>query len=323
MPAPWAIEATHIADVLIRSRCVVLVAHVNPDADALGSALALGLALESLGVDVHVAFDIPDQTPESLRELPGQHLITRRVPERPDTVVTLDVASVGRLGRLARLLDCAGTSVVIDHHASNPGFGQLNWIEPHAAATAMMVAELIDELGVPIDAEIAANLYAGLATDTVNFRFAGGAGHQLAARLVEAGAEPSKILLPISDSHPFRWLGMLGRVLSEATLDPAAAGGNGLVTVRVLIGEAAGLRQEELDSIIDIVRTAQEADVAAVIKQTADHEWQVSMRARNGVDVGAVATSLGGGGHPRSAGYSYTGDYDALIEQLVAALDAA
>ena len=318
-----AVAATQVADVLRRSRCVVLLAHINPDADALGSALALGLALESLGVEAHVAFGFPVATPESLRELPGQHLIGRPVPERPDAVVSLDAASPGRLGHLERLLTSATTSIVIDHHASNLGFGKLNWIDPQAEATVVMVAELIDELGVEIDVGMAANLYAGLATDTVNFRFASGAGHALAARLVDIGVQASQVLLPITDSHPFAWLGMLGGVLSAATLDPAAAGGQGLVAVRVRLADAAGLRQEELDSIIDIVRTAQEAAVAAVIKETGPDDWQVSLRSRNGVNVGRVATALGGGGHPRAAGYSFTGDYRALFAELVGALDVA
>lgn len=317
-----AVGAFQVADVLTRSHSVVLLAHINPDADALGSALALGLALESLGSSVCVAFGYPEQTPDSLCQLPGQHLITRELPVDPDLVVSLDAASPGRLGCWRSMFDQAAYSVVIDHHASNGGFGRQNWIDPHAEATVVMVADLLDELGVAITPDIAANLYAGLATDTVNFRFATAAGHRLAARLVEAGVAPEQVLRPITDTHPFSWLGMLADVLNSATLDPDAACGRGLVAVRVRMSDAAGLRQEELDSIIDISRTAQEADVAAVVKQTADREWQVSLRARVG-NVGRVATMLGGGGHPRAAGYTYDGDYEDLLAELLIALDDA
>ena len=316
-------EVSQIAGLLKGATSVLLISHINPDADSLGSALALGLALESLGIGVAVAFDYPDRAPESLRGLPGQHLITGTPPTDADLVVSLDVASTGRLGGLHALLQNAERSVAIDHHASNRGFAQLNWIDPHAEATVVLVARLIDELGVDFTADIAANLYAGLATDTVNFRFSSAAGHALAGRLIDTGIDPEQVLRPITDTHPFRWLGMLGSVLSRAVLDPTAAGGRGLVSVRVSLADAAGLRQEELDSIIDIVRTAAEADVATVVKQTAGDTWQVSLRARDGVDVGRVATALGGGGHPRAAGYTFVGDHDALITQLRAALDVS
>ncbi len=319
-PKTTGVRAAQVAKVLAAARSVVLVGHINPDADSLGSALALALSLQQLGTQVSVAFDFPVETPESLRSLPGQHLITRDPRVDPDVMIALDVASVYRLGGLAGLLTTAGTSVVVDHHASNPGFGDLAWVEPHAEATVVLVAELIDRLGTTLTPDIAANLYAGLATDTVNFRFATSAGHLLAARLIAAGVQAEAVMQPIMDTHPFCWLNMLSEVLGAATLDPAAADGAGLVTVRVMLEQSNGLRQEELDSIIDIVRTSGEAGVAAVIKQTDTQEWQVSLRSKNGVDVGATAAALGGGGHPRAAGYGFTGGYGELIAELTAAL---
>ena len=326
VPAFFAPAATvgvaEVAAELAHIDSAVLLAHVHPDADSLGGALALGLALQRRGVDVTVAFDSPDHIPHSLQELPGQQLIHRVVPSNPDVVVTIDVAAANRLGRLATLLHSARTSVVIDHHRSNDGFGALNWIDGDAEAAVLLVAELIDELGMEVDADIAANLYAGLATDTANFRFATERAHQLAARLVETGIRPSEVLRPIVDTHPFRWLGMLAGVMSRATLDPAAAGGAGLVTVPITLEDSATVRQEELDSVIDIARTAEEAEVTAVLKQSDVEEWQVSLRSRNGLDIGRLAASLGGGGHPRAAGYTFRGRPDELLAQLHGALSA-
>ena len=133
-----------------------------------------------------------------------------------------------------------GALVVIDHHASNPGFGELNWIDPDAEAAVVLVAELIDELGEEITSDVAANLYAGLATDTANFRFATERAHQLAARLLETGIRPAEVLRPIVDTHPFRWLSMLATVMAGASLDRDAAGGAGLVTVPITL---RGLRR--------------------------------------------------------------------------------
>lgn len=312
--------AQQVAARIAAAGSVLVLSHVNPDADTIGSAFALGLYLESRGIAVQVAFDAPDEIPASLTGLPGRHLLTRTPTTGADLVVCVDVASRSRLGSLATLLD--GTaSVVIDHHATNPGFGELNWVDPQAEATVVMVAALLDELGAELSLPIATNLYAGLATDTVNFRFATPAGYRLAARLVEAGVDAAAVLRPITDTHPFGWLAMLGQVLSTATLDRSAAGGRGAVVVSIPLAAAAGLRREELDAVVDIVRTSAEAEVAVVTKQTDTNTWQVSLRSHGAVDVSVVAVASGGGGHPRAAGYTFVGTDDELRVQLLVELD--
>ena len=127
---------------------------------------------------------------------------------------------------------------------------------------------------------------------------------------------------PITDSHPFGWLGMLSEVLGGAVLDRAAVGGSGLVYTVIDDAAKAGLRQEELDSVIDIMRTAQEASVAAVLKQTEGDSWQVSLRSRGPIDVAAAAAALGGGGHARAAGFTHHGDPQLAVDALRAVLDS-
>ena len=315
-------DLDHAVDLLATASSVVLLAHVNPDADALGSALALGLGLRRRGVQVWVSFSEPQAVPESLRELPGQHLVVAAgdLPVGPDLVVTLDVGSCDRLGVAASLLDTAATSLVVDHHASNTRFGRHHLVDTDAEATVVLVTRLLDALGIGIDRDIAANLYAGLATDTVAFRFASASAHLLAARLLDVGVRPAELMRPITDTHPFGWLAMLSTVLGRAVLDRAAAHGAGLVHLAIESADWAHLRQEELDPVIDILRTAKEAAVAAVAKQTGPGEWQVSLRSRDGIDVAAVAGLLGGGGHPRAAGFTHLGEpgvaFAALIEIL-------
>jgi phosphoesterase RecJ-like protein len=184
----------------------------------------------------------------------------------------------------------------------------------------VLVARLLDRLGIPIDRQIADNLYAGLATDTGHFRHADSAAHQLAARLIDAGVRPAEVMFPITESHPFGWLGMLAEVLGGAVLDRDAAHGQGLVYTVIDDVTRGGLRPEELDSVIDIVRTAQEAGVAAVLKQTDEHIWQVSLRSRGDIDVAAAAGALGGGGHVRAAGFTHHGDPLLAIDALRAVL---
>ena len=314
-----------VAQVLAGAPSAVLLAHVNPDADALGSALALGLALHGRGVEVAVSFAEPDIVPQSLAQLPGQHLIVRPddLPVRPGLVVTLDVAAAERLGRLRDLLPVARTVLVIDHHRTNSGFGDVHLVDPDAEATGVLVARLLDVMGVRIDADIAADLYAGLATDTVSFRNVTSATHRLAARLVDAGVRPSELLGPITDAHPFGWLAMLSGVLGRAVRVPGAVGEAALVHTCVTLEDAAGLRAEEVDSVIDIVRTTAGDGVTAVAKQTAPEHWQVSLRSGGARDVAVIAASLGGGGHSWAAGFAHRGDYPSVIARLRAALDAA
>jgi len=316
-------ELLQACSLLAHASTVVLLAHVNPDADALGSALALGLALESRGAQVSVAFAFPSGVPGSLQGLPGQHLVKSadELPGHPDLVVTLDVNSRERLGSLAWLLDTADQSLVVDHHASNTRFGGHHLVEVAAESTTVLVAAILDQLECAFTPAIAANLYAGLATDTVGFRFASAAAHRLSARLLDVGVNPDELMRAITDLHPFRWLEMLADVLGRAVLDPAGAVGRGLVWT-VISAESAGLmRPEELDSVIDILRTASEAQVAAVLKQTGPLAWQISLRSRPGIDVAAVACALGGGGHIRAAGFSFTGTVQAAVLALTTELE--
>lgn len=206
-----------------------LICHVTPDGDALGSALAAGLALRSLGHQVRVSFgDDPQIIPESLSFLPGQELIVpaAELPDRPELVICFDVASQGRLGLLREKAFAARALVVLDHHASNPGFGTHRIIDPGAPATAVLVDELLRRLRVPLDQEIATCLYTGVATDTGSFKYAGTtpATHELAGRLLATGIRQDLISRQLWDTTSFGYLKVLGAALERAVYEPAAAG---------------------------------------------------------------------------------------------------
>lgn len=209
---------------------------------------------------------------------------------------------------------------MVDHHASNTLFGDDHLVDPTAEATGVLVARLLDALGIRLNPDIATNLYAGLATDTVSFRHATAATHQLAARLVAAGARPAELMAPITDIHPFGWLEMLAAVLGRAVRVPGVAGGADLVHTCVTISDGDGLRPEEVDSVIDIVRTTAPGGVAAVAKQVEADRWQVSLRSSGSTDVSALAIVLGGGGHTWAAGFSHDGDYPTAIARLISGL---
>lgn len=302
---------------------VVCLCHVGPDGDALGSMLGLALALDRLGVPVRCSWgDDPVEIPATYWYLPGSHLVVDHamLPAAPRVVVTLDTSSRDRLGRLEPLLERAEAVLVIDHHASNTRFGSHLLLDPAAAATAVLVAELVERLGVPLDAEIATCLYTGLTTDTGSFKFAATTPsvHGLAARLLATGIRHDLIARAIWDTRPFGYLRVLGAALERARLEPAEVGGRGLVWTATCAADlrAAGIGLEQVEGVIDVLRTAEEAEVAAVVKEAPDGRLLVSLRSKGAVDVGALAVGLGGGGHRYAAGYTASGDLAATVTQL-------
>ena len=319
-------NATHEAAALLAAaRDVSLIAHVQPDADALGSALALGLALRQRDATVRVSFGAPAQTPESLRGLDVADLIVPpdQIPAQPELLVALDTASRERLGSLADRVDTARAVLVVDHHATNGRFGTHHLVDVRAEATAVLVLRLIDALEVPLDEPIARCLYAGLVTDTSCFRRADATTHAIAARLLAAGVDPEPLTRELLDTHPFGWLPMLATVLGRAQLEPASAQGLGLVHTTVRLADAAGLRGEEIESVVDLVRTTSEAEVAAVLKEIGPDRWSVSLRAKQRIDVSAAAAALGGGGHRLAAGLTADGTAEDVLGALRTALHNA
>jgi phosphoesterase RecJ-like protein len=239
-------------------------------------------------------------------------------------VMTFDVAAESRLGALASLLS-APCVVVLDHHASNTRFGRINLVDPHAAATSVVVDGLLTRLGLPLDAEIAECLYVALATDTGSFKFdmTTPAVHELAARLIATGIRPGEISRRVFDTRPFGAMKLAGEVLGRAVLDPAAAGGHGMVWTYATQDDLARHQQRPyvLDSLIDPIRSVAEADVAVVVKQSAEDEWAVSLRSKGAVDVSAVAVALGGGGHRLAAGFTGHGAVGDVVAKVRPLLD--
>ena len=314
------VDACAAAKLVSEANSVSVVCHVYPDADTIGAGLGLALVLEEDGKDVEVSFAEPENLPESLRTRPGGHLLV--APERlrrdADLLVTVDIPSVNRLGKL-RDLAVDRDVLVIDHHASNQMFGTANFVDPVADSTTMLIADLLDAWDKPIDVDVAHCLYAGLVTDTGSFRWASPRAHRLAARLIDVGVDNAAVSRALMDTHPYAWLPMLSRVLGSARLVDDALDGRGLVYAVVHHEEWANARPEEVESIVDIVRTTQQAEVAAVFKETKPRHWSVSMRSKT-VNVSDIAATFGGGGHSLAAGYTAAGTADDLVVALLAAL---
>jgi phosphoesterase RecJ-like protein len=325
--APTEEDWQRLVGMIGRAGSIDLVCHVLPDGDALGSALAVGLALRSLGHAPRVSFgDDPQVVPVSLQFLPGLELLVpaREVPAEPELMITFDVADPQRLGLLRANAEAASELVVLDHHASNAGFGTHRLIDPAAPATAVLVDELLRRLGVPLDRSIATCLYTGVATDTGSFRYPATtpATHELAARLLATGLRHDLISRRLWDTQSFGYLKVLAAALQRAEFEPGCAGGLGLVWTWV---PYADLREhdvppEQIEGLIDVVRKAAEAEVVLVLKEDPDGTLRGSSRAKGAVDVGRACQALGGGGHTDAAGFSSRDGVAATVARFRAAL---
>ncbi|GAA4062320.1 MULTISPECIES: DHH family phosphoesterase [Actinomadura] len=331
-PARWSgPDWDRAVELIGKADEICLACHVTPDGDALGSMLALALALRSLGKQVLASFGEPFTVPSSLRFLPGQDLLVEpwRMPAAPQLMIALDTAAVDRLGSLASRARTAATLIVLDHHAAGGGFGpcgheQVRLVDPDAAATAMLVDELIRLLRVPLTRDIALGLYAGLASDTGSFRYrcTTPAVHAMAARLLEAGVRPDEVSRELWDRASFGYLQVLAGALGRARLDRDAAGGLGLLWTAISRADRAdrGVPYDQLEGVIDQLRRADDAEVAVVCKQTDEGDWYVSTRSRGRVDVGGACGELGGGGHRTAAAFTATGEPADTIDRLRAVL---
>jgi len=309
----WSAAVTAIRELAPAGR-VLLICHVNPDGDALGSMLGFALGLRRLEVtQLQATFPGTFEVPEPFADLPGVDMLvpeTEAYPD-PDLVMVFDVAAESRLGGLVDRLPRARASVVLDHHASNTSFGGINLVDAQAAATSVVAEGLLGRLDVPLDPEIAECLYVALATDTGSFKFdmTTPRVHEMAARLIATGISPGEISRRIFDTRPFGAMKLFAEVVARAALDPTAAGGHGMVWTYATLDDLRrhGQRPYVMDALIDPVRTVAEADVSVLVKQLGEAEWAVSLRSKGAVDVSKVAVSLGGGGHRFAAGFTGRG----------------
>ena len=295
------------AEVLRDAPSVALACHVNPDADALGSMLALAHHLVVRGTSVTCAFpNPPGDAPRWAELLPGRELLVHpdAFPSEPAVMVTCDCASSDRLGHLGHAANAAGTLIWIDHHRSNDGRGTIRLVDPAASSTCEIVAALIDEIGGPMTDASAVCLYAGLVTDTGRFQYeaATPATLLLAARLREHAFDHAQLSRALYEDNRAAYLDVASVAMARARLEPDAD----LVWTYVLWAdlERAGITPADIDDLIDVVRTAREADVAALVKQQRDGRFKVSVRSRGAHDLSAIAAAFGGGGHRLAAGYT-------------------
>lgn len=312
---------------------VALACHVEPDGDALGSMLAFRRFLLLRGIRAVASFGSSGPNNEPLR-IPPQYtflpgldgLVTATdFPAAPQVLVAFDTGSPQRLGTLRPAVDAADHVIVIDHHASGEAFGDIQLCDGSAAATAVLVDELIRRMGGMLDREMATCLYVGVVTDTGRFQYetTTPAVMELGARLISYDIDHAAINRQVWSAHSFGFLKVLGRAMDRAVIVPEA--GLAWTSVQQSDLRDLGITLAETEGIIDVLHSLEAAESAMVVKEQAVRgnrppRWNVSLRSKGAVDVGRLATSLGGGGHRLAAGFTLEGSLRSVVDRVIAAL---
>jgi phosphoesterase RecJ-like protein len=310
-----------VADVLRSHERFVVVAHENPDGDALGSLLGATLGLRALGKDVVMYLAGSGPLPAEYRFLELSELI-HDLPEDIEERVLLavDCANERRIAEDARIVSRARFVIDVDHHHDNSRFGNVNLVVPEASSTAEVIRDILAELDIELTPQIAEALYVGLVTDTGRFQYTNTTPKalRLAAELVEAGADVHGIFQHVYETVQFAKLKLLARAL-----DRAAAYENGGLVVSYLIRDdftEVGAEEPYSEGIIDHLRAVEGSEMVALIREPPREEGptrRVSLRSSHDeIDVSAIARKRGGGGHPQAAGFSSEEPVERIIEFL-------
>jgi len=309
---------------------ILAVCHVSPDGDAIGSLLGLGLALRQAGRQTTLA--CADPVPEDCRHLPGWQTVIQPGTEAwelaleadppIDLLVSLDCSDLLRLGKAYDAQRLKGIPVVnIDHHATNRHFGDVNWVDAAAAATAQLIVCLIDALGIHRSADVSKCLLNGILTDTQGFRTPNTSGEVLctAVELMNTGASLAELTEQVFNRRPYGTLRMWSLALQNMHLENRILWSEITHAVRM----QANYRQDGDAGLVNFLNTTNEADISVVFDELEDGQINVSMRATPEFDVSQVALSLGGGGHAQAAGCTLPGPIESARERVLAMLRQA
>ena len=314
---------TAIAELILKAKKILLVTHVNPDGDALGTSTGLARAMRAAGKEASIA--LPGTTPvrhdfilfdENIASADGFPALA----EEADLIIVADTCSHRQLDDINPLMPpYREKTVVIDHHATVDDIGTVRWIDSSSAAAGVMALELLDALSWPVTMEIAEPLAVAILTDTGWLRFSNTDPRCLhaMARLVEAGIGPDVMFKKIYQSDRFEKLKLLGRVLDSLELHC-----DGLLAVMSLSEDdfhQTGARPDETENLVNEAMRIGEIEAAVILVQNGD-EIRVSLRSRQLLDVSLVAETLGGGGHTRAAGARFSGDLQKAKQTIIATI---
>lgn len=306
-----------IGRVLRKHNRFAILSHVRPDGDALGCQIALALSLQQLGKEVCVWNE--DGMLEKYSFLPRAELLTKppAAPEDVDVAIALDTAIQSRLGTAFGAVRSAKIWINIDHHLSNPGYGDLVYVDPTAPATGQIIFDLIQSQGFPFNREIAENLFAAISTDTGSFQYPKTSARtfEIAAQLVCTGINVGRLNQQLYENYPRRRIELLRELLRTMHFESDGR----VASFGLSLKTAAALQAlpEDNEGLIDHLRAIRGVIVAVFFEELSDGKVRVSMRSKTeAIDVCVICQKFGGGGHTLAAGARVRGTL-AEVEQKV------
>ncbi|MEE8574092.1 MAG: bifunctional oligoribonuclease/PAP phosphatase NrnA [Thermodesulfobacteriota bacterium] len=301
----------------------MVVSHVNPEGDAIGSLLGLALALRNIGKDA-VAY-MEDPMPDLFRFMPGGDTIVHDLSnEAPfDATFAVDCGQKERLGERFNEFASHGTLVNIDHHATNDSFGDVNVVQGDASAAGEMVFDLLRAAGIEITKDVAINLYVAIHTDTGCFRYSCSTpgAFKKAGELVELGADPWEISTYVYENQPLDRYKLLA--MSLATLTVINDGDIKVASLDVtqeMLEKVEGSGSELADGFVNFARSISDVEVGILFRENSPGFFKMSMRSKGKVDVAALAASFGGGGHRNAAGFCIEAPLDEVKAKVKEAI---
>jgi len=308
-----------IGRILREHQRFAILGHVRPDGDALGSQLALALSLQALGKEVRVWNE--DGMLEKYSFLPRAELLTKPsyTPEDFDVAIALDTAIQNRLGNALAAVRSAKIWINIDHHLSNPGYGDVVYIDTSAPATAEIIFRLIKSQDLPFNRDIAENLYAAISTDTGSFQYPKTSAHtfEIAAELIRTGLDVGLVSQQLYENYPRRRLELLRELLR--TMRFQLEGHVASFSLTLKVAADLGVLPEDNEGLIDHLRAVRGVIVAVFFEELADGKVRVSMRSKtDAVDVCAICQKFERGGHTLAAGARVRGTLAEVEEQVLA-----
>lgn len=307
-----------ILELIDSGQSFLVVAHENPDGDAIGSTLGLTLALRDMGKEA-VAFNV-DGIPDLMRFLPGHEVLVSTLPEGRtfDVGFVLDSGDIRRTGIPVENL--CRTIVNIDHHPHSD-FGDICYLDTDASATAVLIFRILKQYRETFSLDVAQALYLGILSDTGSFRYssANREAFTVAGELVGMGLDPWLIASSLYESYPPERMRLLGLVLP--TLDVSACGRYASVSMTREAFQSSGAAEEHADGFVNYPRAVRGVEVALFFNEQTTGQFKVSFRSRGTIDVGGLARQLGGGGHHNAAGARVPGSLAEVRHQVYRLLD--
>ncbi|HUN09955.1 MAG TPA: bifunctional oligoribonuclease/PAP phosphatase NrnA [Aggregatilineales bacterium] len=306
----WA-EATN---AIRAAQSILLVTHISPDGDAIGSMLGLYHALSEMGKKVEVAVD--DGVPDFLEFIPGWKEVSRRINGQWDVMVSLDASDEPRTGEAGAFGRSHSAMVInLDHHATNTGFGHIHLVDPLAVSAAEMVYRWLKWMEHPVSLESATALLTGMITDTMGLRTSNvvPATLRIVEELMTLGPSLSDITYRTMVSKPYAAIHLWALSLPTLKLQDRLVS----ATVRADDMKKVGYYDATDGGLVSLLAVVEEAVVAVVFKERNDGRVEISLRSNVGYDVSSVAFALGGGGHKQAAGATVNGKVEAVQERVV------